>query len=241
MKKKSNWDIAHIDMRTTAAKNEEPSGLFEKVKNNWKKILILALAIYLIIVCYGIFTTRYYVNEDGEKVAYSMSFSDLKKEDDYKDLKLQLSNVRNLLRDITIVDIHLANGDYTNYESATLYTKILDEKLDVLIPKVKAMNLEDEQATVQKELESILSYDLAVYLQTIAKGLQNGDATTVQTALSYREKALRTYQIIESDIKAVAESLKIKDEEFYKWNLNDAVLKEDKTAVLKQKEGNDNG
>ncbi len=83
MKKKSNWDIAHIDMRTTAAKNEEPSGFFEKVKNNWKKILILALAIYLIIVCYGIFTTRYYVNEDGEKVAYRMSFSDLKKEDDY--------------------------------------------------------------------------------------------------------------------------------------------------------------
>ena len=169
-----------------------------------------------------------------------MSFSDLKKQDDYKDLKVKLTDIRNLLRDITIVDIHLANGEYTNYEAATLYTKILNEKLDVQIPKVKSMNLEDEQASIQKELESILSYDLALYLQNITKGLQSGNTATVQTALAYREKALQTYQIIEMDIKGVAESIKIKDTQFFEWNLNSAVLKEDASAILKQKEGNGN-
>lgn len=238
--KKSKWDIAHIDMRTAPVKKEKEKGFFKWLKRNWKRILIINIVIYLLIIGYGVLTTRFYENEAGEKVAYRMSFSDLKKQDDYKDLKVKLTDIRNLLRDITIVDIHLANGEYTNYEAATLYTKILDEKLDVLIPKVNSMNLEDEQASIQKELESILSYDLALYLQNIAKGLQSGSTATVQTALAYREKALGTYQIIESDIKEIAESLKIKDTEFYEWTLNSAVLEKDETAILRPKEGNRN-
>ena len=238
--KRSKWDIAHIDMRTAPVKKEKEKGFLKWLKRNWKRILIINIVIYLLIVGYGVLTTRFYENEAGEKVAYRMSFSDLKKQDDYKDLKVKLTDIRNLLRDITIVDIHLANGEYTNYEAATLYTKILDEKLDVLIPKVNSMNLEDEQASIQKELESILSYDLALYLQNIAKGLQSGSTATVQTALAYREKALSTYQIIESDIKEIAESLKIKDTEYYEWTLNSAVLEKDETAILRQKEGNEN-
>lgn len=238
--KRSKWDIAHIDMRTAPVKKDKEKGFFKWLKRNWKRILIINLVIYLLIVGYGVLTTRFYENEAGEKVAYRMSFSDLKKQDDYKDLKVKLTDIRNLLRDITIVDIHLANGEYTNYEAATLYTKILNEKLDVQIPKVKSMNLEDEQASIQKELESILSYDLALYLQNITKGLQSGNTATVQTALAYREKALQTYQIIETEIKGVAESIKIKDTEFFEWNLNSAVLKEDASAILMQKEGNGN-
>ena len=238
--KKSNWDIDYIDMRTAPSEKEKKKGLLNWLKRNWKKILVIIIAFYLLIVGYGVLTTRFYENESGEKVAYRMSFSDLKKQDDYKELKVKLTDIRNLLRDITIVDIHLANGDYTNYEAATLYTKILNEKLDVQIPKVKSMNLEDEQASIQKELESILSYDLALYLQNITKGLQSGNTATVQTALAYREKALQTYQIIETDIKGLAESIKIKDTQFFEWNLNSAVLKEDESAILKQKEGNGN-
>ena len=238
MRKKSNWDIDHIDMRTESNKNGKEKGLLNWFKRNWKKFFAIIITIYLLIVCYGALTTRFYENESGEKVAYRMSFADLKKQDDYKELKVKLTDIRNLLRDITIVDIHLANGEYTNYEAATLYTKILNEKLDVQIPKVKSMNLEDEQASIQKELESILSYDLALYLQNITKGLQSGNTATVQTALAYREKALQTYQIIETDIKNIAESLRIKDEEFYEWTLNSAVLKEDETAILKNTGGN---
>lgn len=238
--KKSNWDIDYIDMRTAPSEKEKKKGFLNWLKRNWKKILVIIIALYLLIVGYGVLTTRFYENEADEKVAYRMSFSDLKKQDDYKELKVKLTDIRNLLRDITIVDIHLANGDYTNYEAATLYTKILNEKLDVQIPKVKSMNLEDEQASIQKELESILSYDLALYLQNMTKGLQSGNTATVQTALAYREKALQTYQIIETDIKSVAESIKIKDTQFFKWNLNSAVLKEDESAILRQKEGNGN-
>ena len=241
MKRKSDWDVVLIDMRTAPVKNEKEKSLLHRLKRKRKKIFATAIAIYILILCYGILSTHFYENESGEKVAYRMSFSDFKKQDNYKELKAKLADIRNLLRDITVVDIHLANGDYSNYEAAALYTKILNEKLDVLIPKVKALNLEDEQESIRKELESILSYDLALYLQNIIKGLQGGSTDTVKSALTYREKALNTYHIIESDIKKTAESLKIKDENFFKWTLNSAVLKEDETAILKQRNENKNG
>lgn len=234
VKKKHNWDIDHIDLRTPAEPDKVKKGFLEKLKHNWKKILIFLLVAYLAVVLYGLATTRFYQNDAGQTVAYRLSFLDLKKQDDYHALKTKLTDIRNLIRDITIIDIHLANGDYTNYEAATLYTKILNDKLDVLIPKVKAMNLQDGQASIQKEFECILSYDLALYLQNIIKGLQGGDVATVQTALAYRDKALGTYQIIETDIRGVADSLKIEDEDFFSWELNAAVTEEDKTATLKK-------
>lgn len=108
--------------------------------------------------------------------------------------------MRKLMVDVAIVDIHLANEKYTNYEAATLYTSILDDKLDVMIPKVTSMNLQNEQEPIRETMESLLSYDLAIYLQNISSGLKSGDATTVNTALQYRKKWLKTYEILEADI-----------------------------------------
>ena len=81
--RKSNWDIAHIDMRTAPVKHEKDKGFFKWLKCNWKRILIVVAALYLMVISYGVLTTRFYENDAGEKVAYRMSFADLKKEDDY--------------------------------------------------------------------------------------------------------------------------------------------------------------
>lgn len=232
MRKKSNWDIEHITFN-----NEMVVKKSKGLKKHLKRLLIVVLVIYLFFIFYGYVITRFYKNSDGEIVPYRVSFSDLQMNDDYDALKDKLNDVRTLLRDITILDIHLSNGDYTNYEAATLYTKILDERLDVLIPKVSAMNLQDENAAIKNEIESILSYDLALYLQNISKALQSGNESLIYTALAYRDKAFETYEIILSDIKKLAERLKIEDKEFFEWSLNNAVQEEDETAILKVKEG----
>ena len=81
-------------------------------------------------------------------------------------------------------------------------------------------------------MESLLSYDLALYLQNISSGLKSGDATTVNTALQYREKWLKTYEILEADIMKLSEKLKLNDEKYYEWDLYKAVEKKDSSAVL---------
>lgn len=235
MHKKSNWDIEHIsfDSEVLTHKNKKASG----IKKHIKRGLIILIVLYMLFLLYGYVTTRFYKNTDGEIIPYRVSFYDLQMKDDYDALKDKLADVRILLRDVTILDIHFSNGDYTNYEAATLYTKILDEKLDVLIPKVNAMNLQDENVVIQNEIESILSYDLALYLQNISKALQSGNESLLSTALAYRDKAFETYEIILSDIKKLAERLKIEDKDFFEWTLDNAVKEKDETAILKVKEG----
>ena len=76
-----------------------------------------------------------------------------------------------------------------------------------------------------------------VDLQNISKALQSGNESLIYTALAYRDKAFETYEIILSDIKKLAERLKIEDKEFFEWSLNNAVQEEDETAILKVKEG----
>ena len=160
----------------------------------------------------------------------------MKLQDDYRELKNKLTDVRDLLAEITVIDIHFAQERYTNYEAATLYTKVLNDRLDILLPQVSSMNLQEDQEPIREEIISLLSYDLAIYLQNISKGLSSGDGVTVNAALAYRERALQTYEIIEADIREIAERLKISDEDYYAWELSEAVTEKDSTAVLGEKE-----
>lgn len=237
-KKRELWSIETIDMtpRVNETDKEEKSKLKRMLTfaiRNKKRIAIAAAVCYVLFFVLGLCTTRFYTDENGKRQVYRMNLSDLKLQDDYKDLKEKLTGIRGLLVDITIVDIHLANGDYTTYEASTMYTKILNEQLDVMIPKVGAMNLQDDQEPIRKAIESILTYDLALYLQNISAGLNSGNAETVNSALLYRDKAFATYEIIESDIRKLADKLRINAEEYFKWDLKEAVVKKDSTATLK--------
>lgn len=234
MKKRDRWEIDTIDLTTKkpVEEKEEHPGVKTFVKKHWKKALISLGVIYLIVVLFGIFSARYYYDENGNRRLYRLTFADMQLQDDYDTLTEQLNSVRGILTDVTIVDIHLANGKYTNYEAATLYSEILDGQLDVLIPKINSMNLQKKQEPIRETMESLLSYDLALYLQNISAGLKSGDAKTVQTALEYREKSLKTYQVLEDSIKAISEDLRLNDAAYYTWDVYESAKKKDSSAVF---------
>lgn len=243
MKKRERWNIETIDL--TERKDKEPevkpvNPVLGFCKRNWKKALLIIGILYLIVLVFGAVSTRYYTDENGNRKAYRLSFSDLELQDDYRVLTDQLNDIRDLLSDMAVVDIHLANGDYTDFEASTLYTEILDDKLDVMIPKVSSMNLQKEQEPIREALESLLSYDLALYMQNISASLKSGDQATAQKALAYRESALKTYELIEGEMSKIAEKLKLETGSYYGWDLYEAAEKKDNTAVLKEKEGTEN-
>lgn len=243
MRKHDRWEIDTIDLTTKRyqeEKQEEQSGVKAFAKRHWKKSLIILGVVYLIVVLFGVFSARYYYDENGNRRLYRLTFADMQLQDDYDTLTNQLSSIRGILTDVAIVDIHLANGKYTNYEAATLYSEILDGQLDVLIPKINSMNLQKAQEPIRETMESLLSYDLALYLQNITAGLKSGDAKTVQTALEYREKSLKTYQILEDSIKAISDDLKLNDNAYYAWELYEAAKKKDSSAVIVVQEDKSN-
>lgn len=239
MRKRERWNIETIDLTDGAQKQQEekkenPVKVF--LRKYWKRALIIMGILYLIVAIFGIASTRYYTDEEGNRRAYRLSFSDLQLQDDYIVLTEQLNGVRNLLVEMVILDIHLSSGTYTDFEAATLYTELLDEKLDVMIPKVTSMNLQKEQEPIREAFDSLLSYDLALYLQNIAKALKTGDQTTAQTALEYRKSALATYEIIEGELEEIADRLRLETGSYYDWDMYKAAEKKDSSAVLKGKE-----
>lgn len=239
MKKRDRWNIETIDLTTQKEKpsaEKEESKFLRFVKRYWKRALIVLGVMYLIAVVFGIASMRYYYDEDGNRRLYRLTFSDMQLQDDYDVLTEQLDEIRSLLVDVAIVDIHFANEKYTNYEAATIYTSLLDERLDVMIPKVNSMNLQNEQEPIRETMESLLSYDLALYLQNISSGLKSGEGTAISTALQYREKWLKTYKILEGDIMKISQKLKLDDDKYYEWELYRAVEKKDPSAVLITKE-----
>ncbi len=240
MRKNDRWNIDTIDVATkkpTVEHNGKLHKFFQFIKRNRKKLIIAFVVLYIAVFAFGLLTTRFYVDENGKRQAYRISFSDLKKEDDYNELKECIADVRDLLAEVTVVDIHLANGVYSNYEAASHYTSILDEKLDVMIPKITSLSMQDDQKPIKEAIESMLKNDLAIYLQSISEVLTTGNTGAVTTALQYREKALNTYEIIIGELEKVSDSLHIEDSSFYKWELQKAAEKKDPTAVLKSKEG----
>lgn len=239
MKKRDRWNIETIDLTTQKEKppaEKEESKFLRFVKRYWKRALIVLGVMYLIAVIFGIASMRYYYDEYGNRRLYRLTFSDMQLQDDYDVLTEQLDEIRSLLVDVAIVDIHFANEKYTNYEAATIYTSLLNERLDVMIPKVNSMNLQNEQEPIRETMESLLSYDLALYLQNISSGLKSGEGTAISTALQYREKWLKTYKILEGDIMKISQKLKLDDDKYYEWELYRAVEKKDPSAVLITKE-----
>ena len=239
---RKEWNIETVDITPVAPqKQEENVHLTKKdkikrfFKKNRRRIILSFLCSYFVFVLFSMLVSDYYIDENGVRQPIVLSFEYLAVRDDYRTLLKQYKAIEELVVDITVVDIHLANEDITEMEAATQYSAILDDRLDVMIPKITAMELGDEQIVLQQSMETLLSNDIAVYLQKIIEGLKTGNADSVNTALVWREKSLAAFDVIRSDMANLCDRAKADSTFIREWNLSDRALENDASAYLKTK------
>ena len=239
---RKEWNIETVDITPVAPqKQEENVHLTKKdkikrfFKKNRRRIILSFLCSYFVFVLFSMLVSDYYIDENGVRQPIVLSFEYLAVRDDYRTLLKQYKAIEELVVDITVVDIHLANEDITEMEAATQYSAILDDRLDVMIPKITAMELGDEQIVLQQSMETLLSNDIAVYLQKIIEGLKTGNADSVNTALVWREKSLAAFDVIRSDMANLCDRAKADSTFIREWNLSDRALEKDASAYLKTK------
>lgn len=239
---RKEWNIETVDITPVAPQKQEenvPLTKKDKIKRFFKKnrrrIFLGVLCSYFVFVLFSMLVSDYYIDENGIRQPIVLSFEYLAVRDDYKTLLKQYKAIEELVVDITVVDIHLANADVTEMEAATQYSTILDDRLDVMIPKITAMELGDEQIVLQQSMETLLSNDIAVYLQKIIEGLKTGNADSVNTALVWREKSLAAFDVIRSDMANLCDRAKADSTFIREWNLSDRALEKDASAYLKTK------
>lgn len=239
---RKEWNIETVDITPVARQKQEenvPLTKKDKIKRFFKKnrrrIFLGVLCSYFVFVLFSMLVSDYYIDENGIRQPIVLSFEYLAVRDDYRTLLKQYKAIEELVVDITVVDIHLANEDVTEMEAATQYSTILDDRLDVMIPKITAMELGDEQIVLQQSMETLLSNDIAVYLQKIIEGLKTGNADSVNTALVWREKSLAAFDVIRSDMANLCDRAKADSTFIREWNLSDRALEKDASAYLKTK------
>lgn len=239
---RKEWNIETVDITPVAPQKQEenvPLTKKDKIKRFFKKnrrrIFLGVLCSYFVFVLFSMLVSDYYIDENGIRQPIVLSFEYLAVRDDYRTLLKQYKAIEELVVDITVVDIHLANEDVTEMEAATQYSTILDDRLDVMIPKITAMELGDEQIVLQQSMETLLSNDIAVYLQKIIEGLKTGNADSVNTALVWREKSLAAFDVIRSDMANLCDRAKADSIFIREWNLSDRALEKDASAYLKTK------
>lgn len=239
---RKEWNIETVNITPAVPQKQEEDQPVTKtdrlrrfLKKNRLRIFLGVLCTYLVFILFAMLVTDYYIDENGIRQPIVLSFEYLAVRDDYRTLLKQYKAIEELVVDITVVDIHLANEDVTEMEAATQYSTILDDRLDVMIPKITAMELGDEQIVLQQSMETLLSNDIAVYLQKIIEGLKTGNADSVNTALVWREKSLAAFDVIRSDMANLCDRAKADSTFIREWNLSDRALEKDALAYLKTK------
>lgn len=204
----------------------------QKVKSKALIIVSILLCLYMVFLIIGALRTNYYIDaETGTRQPVFVTFEDVARKNDYQNLKKEMTELRKILVDIRIIEIKYHNKEIDAIEAANGYNKQLS-KIDVIIPKLQALNVKDAQEPIKASLLGCYKTYLAGYLQEMYKGLANSDNNAINTALQYRELMLQSYFTGEDGLEKLAEKLKLQDG-FFEWELDKAAKEKDPTAVLK--------
>ena len=240
---RKEWNIETVNITPAAPqpceeKQPETKGgkFIRLIKKHWLKTLLILLCVYFSFFLFGMLVSDYYVDENGVRQPIVLSMDYLADREDYRELRGHYDAIEDLVIDITVIDIHLANEDITTMEAATQYTALLNERVDIMIPKITAMELGDEQAVLQQSMETILSNDIAVYLQKMVDGLKTGNSDSINTAMVWRDKFLSSFNVIRGDMANLCERVKFDSTDLREWNLSDEALKKDSSAYPKLQE-----
>lgn len=237
---KRHYEVIDFDEFDTGVYSEKDEYTFDKIdtsfgkqhrKDKVIKVILIILSLYLAFLIVGLSVTNFYVKEQKQQAIY-INYAYIKDKDDFDDYKKQIKKIRELYVDITILDIKTANEEITYAKAAQNYSSLLEE-LDKLIPKIQAMDVEDANELIRTKMSTSLQENVGHYLIYMSDGLLSENNDTVTTAIQYRELMFEDYDNIMKLMSDMANNLHLQDDTFFEWNLNDAVVEKDPTAILK--------
>ena len=244
MKKNSSLDVVYdLDEKQSNSHEEgsrkptEPmlTSRNKKIISEWLVkvgfILVIAYVVFLII---GAISTEYYVDEEGDTKLVVGDITVLENRDDFDALESYVTQIRDVMVDITIIDIKLANKTLSPSQAAILYKEILDDQVDLIIPKIKTLEVKTRNELIKQNIQVILSNDIAFYLQFMVTGLQQQSSQSINDATAWKSSMMLTYKAIETDMLELAKTMHRENDEFFDWELEKAVIKKDSSAVLIQ-------
>lgn len=242
MRKRNSFDdeIVYLDESGALSQNNprgRTKGTSQRSPSNpngrlWVKILLTIVILYVAFLIIGVISTEYYTDEEGKEIPIKSDIQTLEDRDDYDTLTEYISKAREIMRDITIIDIKLLNGAINYGQASVQYENILNKQIEIIIPQLKTENIQIRNEHIRQNLQVIFSNDMALYLQLVIKGLNEQDMKSINDAAAWKTSMTQTYGDIERDIKELAHTLHRENSNFFEWKLEQAVSDKDPSAVI---------
>lgn len=223
---KAEKPVIDTDNMETDESVAEDTGKERKIKTDALraklKIWLVCIGfIYVIFLIYGVTKTTYHYDDRGYSVPVEMSYSDIKKAEDFKVLTGYYDRCLELYKKVLDIDKKLAENPDSSQLIATEYEAVLDE-IDKYLTQLNAVSVKSEFSLLKNMLYNWCANDIAIYLQNIAEALTINSQTKAEQAVSYRIQSKIDFDTITKNYCSVGNNLKGVDMSRYEeWSADE--------------------
>ena len=208
------------------SKKDKPSGTDANEKSRsvvkpffftFIKIIIAVLCVYICFLIYGVLSTEYKYDAEGEIYPEVLSVSDIHNLNQYETLAGYYLRSRALYENILSIDKSLADHPENALTIAMDYTEQL-EIADKLLIDLNAAEYDTRYSSLYSNVGAWTN-NACQYLQYISSAITNNNAADAETALTLRDKLYNEFASITANIATLAENTKgANNSAIYEWS-----------------------
>lgn len=191
--------------------------------NNFKKIGILLVCLYLVFLIYGIFITEYIYDENGNSVPLEMSFSDMKKLDEFKLLVEKYDEMKELYKKVLEFDVKVLKNTDNAMIYSTDYEGLLEDVAKLSI-QTDAISVATEYAQIKSMVLTWIKTDIAVYLQNMSAAISENSIQKLSNATEDRTRMKNDFIVISQNLVAIGNKVKGFDtSDISEWSVDEYI------------------
>lgn len=169
-------------------------------------ILFVIGTIYFCFLTFGVWTTTYHYNQEGEISAQAMTYEDIVQKKSFEVLMNQYIECRDLYEKVLNIDKKLAEGRVQPFTLAPLYEGIVTEA-ETLYTKTEALSIDVQYEQIRTMYLTWLKEDIASYCKNMSTAISQNNEKTAEIALTNRKSTYNDFSLITQNIIAMGETI----------------------------------
>ena len=188
-----------------------------KIAGRFFQVILAVLCVYTVFLIYGLMSTEYVYDENGNVVPKIVTVEEIENRDVYALLYWHYLQARGLYEDILRLDYRLSM-----YEESKLIATEYEELLDTVSSQTVAIDglaLDTKYGQFKTMLLEWVKTDAAVYLQNISAAILQNDSQKEEEALACRSQMYTDFLILSENMAVLGENVPgIDVSSLYEWS-----------------------
>ena len=188
-----------------------------KTAGRFFQVILAVLCVYTVFLIYGLMSTEYVYDENGNVVPKIVTVEEIENRDVYALLYRHYLQARGLYEDILRLDYRLSMDEESKL-IATEYEELLDTVSSQTVA-IDGLALDTKYGQFKTMLLEWVKTDAAVYLQNISAAILQNDSQKEEEALACRSQMYTDFLILSENMAVLGENVPgIDVSSLYEWS-----------------------